>query len=68
MFGGRSAQLDGITEPVHAGFDTNYNSVVINNGIGDKTAAVLDKIPTLTTFRKVFLEPKAIRQITTKYS
>lgn len=49
VFGGRSAQLDGIAEPVHAGFDTNYNSVVINNGIGDKTAAVLDKIPTLTT-------------------
>ncbi len=49
VFGGRSAQLDGITVPVHAGFDTNYNTVTINNGIGDKSAEDLDCGDTLIT-------------------
>lgn len=37
LFGGRSAQLEGIDEKVHAGFLTNNNRVIINGGADNIT-------------------------------
>lgn len=48
VFGGRSSQLDGIstndsgTNVVHAGFETDRNSVQINGNISDGAARTLD--------------------------